>query len=157
KPESLTPEKYGMILVGSRAWSFFRHFDSPMQRKLLDAVERGMTLIVMQQDYTSGRYPLTWLGPKTPKVENCRLNTFDPGGALGMGGIFRTDDIIWQRFVAADGWEVPGNGGVAHAKRGAGDIWLIQARLMQKMHISVAAGTLWQLLRSGPAGKPIVL
>jgi hypothetical protein len=156
RPESLSPDDHGLLLIGSRAWSFHRRYDVPTQRKILDAVERGMTLVVLQQDYTSGRYPLDWLGPAKPKLENARLNVFDPGGALDLSKV-ETRDIIWQRFVPADGWEVIGNGGVAHARRGAGHIWLVQARLMQRMHVPAAAQALLQLLRSGVPGKPVVI
>src|SRR5262249_1564154 len=84
------------------------------------------------------------------------LNVFDPAGALKLEK-FETADIIWQRFTASPGWEVPGNGGIAHARRGKGEIWLVQARLMQRMHIPAAARTLLALLQSGPAGKAVVI
>ncbi|MBI3722010.1 MAG: prolyl oligopeptidase family serine peptidase, partial [Fimbriimonas ginsengisoli] len=156
KPEVLTPEDYGLLIIGSRGWNFHHNFDAATQRNVLDAVERGITLLVLQQDYTSGRYPLAWLGPELPKLENARLNIFDPAGALGLAK-FEAEDIIWQRFVPAPGWEVLGNGGMAHARRGKGEIWLVQARLMQRLHIPAAAKTLLALLRTGTAGKQVVI
>jgi hypothetical protein len=82
-PSTLSPEKHGLLVVAPRASNFFRSFDAATQRKLLDAVARGMTLLVLQQDYTSGRYPLSWL-PQPPKVETHHSDLADPGGALGL-------------------------------------------------------------------------
>ena len=154
QPAVLTPEKHGLLLLCPRAWDFHRRFDLRTQRKLLDAVERGMTLLVLQQDYTSGRYPLAWL-PSPPQVENCRERVFDPAGALGLQRV-EADAILWQRFVASPGWEIAGNGGVARREHGKGAIWLVQARFMQLMHLPDCARAMLQLLRLA-GGKPIVI
>lgn len=155
EPESLDPQKHGLLLVAQRAWNFHRSFPVEVQRKLLDAVERGMTLLVMQQDYTSGRYPLDWL-PVKPRVENFNSAEFDPAGALGLEKI-ETADILWQRFLPAPGWDVFGNGGVAHLAHGQGHVWMIQARLMQRMHVPAAARAMLKLLELGGREKPVIV
>jgi len=160
-PARLDAAKCGTLVVAPRAWQFFRAFDPLTQRKLLDAVSGGMTLLVLQQDYTSNRYPLSWL-PNPPKVENWNGDLFDPGslGAALRLEVTRAPAIITQRFVASPGapaWEVSGNGGLAHAKLGAGEIWMVQARLIQNLHLPGCARALLQLLRVGGAEKPIVL
>jgi len=154
-PDVLDPQKHGMLLLCSRAWDFHRRFELPIQRKLLQAVERGMTLLVLQQDYTSGRFPLTWL-PRPPKLENRPVARFDPDGALGLDPI-ETDQIMWQPFVPAAGWEVFGNGGVAKQVLGKGEIWMVQARLMQNMHFPECAKALVHLLKLGGVEKPAVV
>ncbi len=57
-PHSLNPAKYGTMLVTPRAASFFRGFDKATKRKLLDPVQRGETLLILQQDFANGQYPL---------------------------------------------------------------------------------------------------
>lgn len=156
RPESLSPDRYSMMVVCTRAWTTHRNFPLSVQRKIMDAVERGLPLLVLQQDYTSGRYPLAWLGPNPPVVENFASRTFDPAGSLSLPKI-ETDEILWQRFKPATGWEVLGNGGLAHAKRGKGDIWMVQARLMQRMHIPDCARALQTLLSMRGREKPLVL
>jgi cephalosporin-C deacetylase-like acetyl esterase len=154
-PRVLAPERHGLLLVASRAWDFHRSFSRAEQRKLLDAVERGMTLLVLQQDYTSGRYPLDWL-PARPVVENALSDVFDPGGALGLERIERAG-ILYQPFRPGNGWEVPGNGGLARLAHGQGSIWLCQARLVQNMHVPAAARAMRTLLELGGREKPVVV
>jgi dienelactone hydrolase len=157
-PAVLTPEKYGTLVVAPRAWNFFRSFDAPAQRKLLDAVERGMTLLVLQQDYTSGRYPLGWL-PQPPKVENFHADAINPAGALGLE-VVHAPDLLWQRFVPAGGnspWKVDGDGALVHQKLGRGEIWMVQARLTQNLFLPGCARALLKLLRSGGVDRPLVL
>jgi dienelactone hydrolase len=156
RPEVLSPDRYSMMLVCTRAWATFRDFPQPVQRKLLDAVEHGLPLVILQQDYVSGRYPLAWLGPEPPRVENFASRVFDPAGALSLPRI-ETDEILWQRFTPSDGWEVLGNGGVAHARRGKGEIWMVQARLMQRMHIPECARAIQSLVSMGGKEKPVIL
>lgn len=156
RPESLSPDHYSMMVVCTRAWTTHRNFPLSVQRKIMDAVERGLPLLVLQQDYTSGRYPLAWLGPNPPIVENFGSRLFDPDGALSLPKI-DTDEILWQRFKPAAGWEVLGNGGLAHATRGKGEIWMVQARLMQRMHIPDCARALQTLLSMRGKDKPLVL
>ncbi|MEO6709365.1 MAG: acetylxylan esterase, partial [Planctomycetota bacterium] len=155
KPESLDPGKHGALFIATRAWDFHRSFDVSQQRKILDAVRRGMKLLVLQQDYTSGRYPLDWY-PKRPKIENAPSNVFDPAGALGLEKV-ETDDVLYQPIRASEGWEVFGNGGIARCKVGEGEIWLCQARLMQRMHIPGCARNLKKLLELGGREKPTVV
>lgn len=155
RPESLDPAKHGMLLIATRAWDFHRGFDVGTQKKLLDAVARGMKLLVLQQDYASGRYPLDWFA-KRPKIESAATNVFDPAGALGLEKV-ETDAVLWQPIRASDGWEVFGNGGIARCKLGEGEIWLVQARLMQRMHIPGCARNLKKLLELGGREKPVVV
>ena len=154
-PASLSPDKHGLLVVAPRASNFFRSFDAATQRKLLDAVARGMTLLVLQQDYTSGRYPLSWL-PQPPKVENHRSDLADPGGALGLE-VIHAQDVVWQRFVATPDWKIEGDGTVAHLKIGRGELWMVNARLMQDLHVPGCARALLKLLKSGGVDKPVVL
>ena len=155
EPASLDPAKHGMILVASRAWDFHRSFDVSQQRKLLDAVKRGMKLLVLQQDYASGRYPLDWF-PKRPKIESSPTNVFDPAGALGLEKL-ECEGALYQPIRASEGWEVFGNGGIARSKYGQGEIWLCQARLMQNMFVPAAARDLKKLLELGGREKPTVV
>jgi dienelactone hydrolase len=155
RQEVLDPGRYGTLLLASRAWNFHRGFDVPTQRKLLDAVARGMTLLVLQQDYASGRYPLSWL-PNPPSVVNAPTTVFDPAGALGLEKV-ETDAVLWQPFRPTEGWEVFGNGGVAHQEYGDGHIWMVQARLLQRMHIPGCARNLKRLLEMGGREKPVVV
>ncbi|MBM4016567.1 MAG: hypothetical protein FJ293_16600, partial [Planctomycetes bacterium] len=157
-PAVLDPATFGPLVVGPRAWQTFRDFEPTLQRKLLKAVERGCTLLLLQQDYTSGRYPLSWL-PEPPKVENARLDTFDPGGALRLD-VVRAPDIVTQRFVATPGWKLHGNGAIAQQRIGQGELWLVQARLIQHLELPAAARALLTLLRHGAGGvaaRPVVL
>ncbi len=156
RPDILSPDRYSMLIIAPRAWQTFRSFPIPTQRKLLDAVERGMTLLILQQDYASGRYPLAWLGPEAPRVENFNSKVFDPNGALGLSRI-EADDILWQRFTAAPGWEVLGNGGIARAQRGKGEVWMVNARLMQRMNVPACAQAMKTLLSLRGTQKPAVL
>lgn len=153
-PATLKPEKHGVLLLAARAWAFHRGFRPSVQRKLLDPVSRGMTLLVLYQDYASGRYPLDWL-PGPPRVVAKAQEEFDPAGALGLEPV-RTRDILYQAFVPGNGWEVLGNGGIAHRKVGKGDIWMVQARLQPRMHVPPCGEDLLTLLRMGH-GKPVVL
>jgi len=155
KPEVLDREKHGPLLVCQRGWHFHRRFPASVQRKLLNAVNRGMTLIVMQQDFTSGRYPLTWL-PDPPRLENKSAAVFDPRGALNLPKI-EADGILWQTFVPTEGWEIHGNEGLVSRSFGKGKVWLLQARLMQNMHHISSANALLQLLKTGDAGKPRII
>ncbi len=154
-PTTLDPAKHGLLVVAPRAWEFFRDFDAVTQRKLLDAVARGMKLLILQQDYKSGRYPLAWL-PNPPRVEEFRTDAFDPAGALHLD-VVNAPDVLWQRFAATPGWEVPGNGGVAHQRIGKGELWMVQARLIQNLHLPSCARALLTLLRGGGVEKPVVL
>jgi len=155
QPDSLDPARHGLLLLATRAWDFHRRFYVATQRKLLDAVERGLDLLVLQQDYTSGRFPLHWF-PRTPRIVNRGLRRFDPGGALGLEPI-EADNIIWQPIEPGDGWEVFGNGGVARCRHGKGSIWLVQARLMQNMHLPACAKALVHLLGLKGKEKPVVV
>lgn len=156
QPRALRPDKHGTMLLAPRSWSFFRRFDVSVQQKLLDAVERGMTLLVLQQDYVSGRYPLAWL-PRPLRVENNpQPDVFDPAGALGLPRI-ETRDILWQRFAPSAGWEIFGNGGVAHLAHGAGHVWMINARLMQRMTHPQCARALRTLMLLNGKQKPMVV
>ena len=152
----LNPEKYGWLVVATRGEDFHRWFPKQTQRKLLPAVESGMNLLVMQQDLTSGRYPMDWL-PVKPRLANRNVSLFDPGEALGLTKI-ETRDIMWQPFEPSDGWEVFGNGGVARLRLGNGSIWMVQARLTQRMHIPDAAKNLLSLLKqAAPNGKSAII
>ncbi len=154
-PASLDPSLHGTLVIAPRAWQFFRDFDATTQRKLLDVVARGFELLVLQQDYTSNRYPLSWL-PKPPRVENARLDTFDPGAALHLD-VVRAPDIVLQRFVATPGYQLHGNGAIAQLRMGKGNVWFVQARLIQNLELPTAARALLQLLRTGGGARPVIL
>lgn len=153
QPSVLDPAKYGGMLIGTRAGAFWG-FDRTTKRKLLEPVERGMRLIILQQDFL-GRYKLDWL-PKPLKVEAAASNIFDPGQALGLEKA-RADGIMWQRFASSEGWKVFGNGGIARLKWGKGEIWVTTARLMQTMQYPAPARAFVKLLSLGGKTKPTVL
>jgi len=154
-PSVLSPSKHGCLLVSSRARNFHQGFSVPLQRKLLDPVRRGLTLIVLAQDYSAGRYTLDWL-PKPIAAEQCQETKFDPAGALGLT---RIDDreILRQRFLPSPGWEVPGNGGMAMLKWGDGRIVLVNARLLERLYIQGSAVALEALLGLTGGDKPVVV
>lgn len=153
KPEILEPARYGGLLLGTRAWRFFNGFDRATQRKLLAPIERGTRLVILQQDFN--KYKLDWL-PKPLKFESGNWGVFDPGGQLGLPKV-ETADVMWQRFLPSDGWDVFGNGGLARLKLGKGEVWVTSARLMQRMHIASAAKAFVTLLGLGGKEKPTVL
>ncbi|MEX2243260.1 MAG: prolyl oligopeptidase family serine peptidase [Fimbriimonadaceae bacterium] len=152
-PEVISKDKHGAMIIGTRGWRFFANFDNSTKRKVLEPVSKGMTLLILQQDFN--RYKLDWL-PKPLKFESGNWATFDPAGQLGLE---KTDtaDAMWQRFLPSEGWEVFGNGGVARLKHGEGSVWVVSARLMQRMHIPSAARNLVKLLSIGGKTKPTVL
>ena len=154
-PAALEPAAQGLLLISSRAWNFHRYFNVPLQRKVLDPVRRGMTLLVLAQDYAPGRYTLDWL-PRPLQVEAHRNRIFDPAGALGLVRI-EDDDILRQRFVPSPGWDVPGNGGLAQMSWGQGRIVLINARLLERLHVPACATALAAVLRLGGREKPAVV
>jgi dienelactone hydrolase len=154
-PAVLSPSTHGLLLVSSRAWNFQKDFSIPVVRKILDPVRRGMTLVVLAHDYNSGRYTLDWL-PRPLHIESRRERVFDPAGALGLSRI-EDDDILRQRFLHNPGWDVPGNGGLAILKWGEGRIVLINARLLERLHIPGCAAALAAVLRIGGPEKPVVV
>ena len=154
-PASLSPSKHGLLLVSSRAWNFHRFFTIPVERKILDPVRLGMTLVVLAQDYAPGRYALDWL-PRPLQIESRRERVFDPDGTLGLAKI-EDDDILRQRFLPSPGWDVPGNGGVAILRWGEGRIILINARLLERLHIPACAASLAAVLSLGGREKPVVV
>ncbi|MEQ1932382.1 MAG: hypothetical protein ABL962_00685, partial [Fimbriimonadaceae bacterium] len=153
-PTVLDPRRYGTLLMAPRAWRSFNGFDNATKRKVFGPVELGMKLVIMQQDYVSGRYKLDWL-PKPLAVENNpQPNLFDPAGAMGLKRI-ETDSVLWQRFKPSEGWEVFGNGGLARMKLGKGEIWMINARLMQRMTNANCARALKTLMTFCAAGNDV--
>ena len=155
KPEVLTPGKFGTLLLPTRSFEFFRYVDPATKRKILDPVERGMRLVVLQQNYGEGTpYPLDWL-PVPPNVANRASDEFDPGGALGLPKVM-APDILRQIFLPTPGWEIFGNGGVARYKLGQGEIWLMQARAFQLACQPAASKFLAAVVGLDP-GKPLVL
>ncbi|MBS1712866.1 MAG: prolyl oligopeptidase family serine peptidase [Armatimonadetes bacterium] len=155
-PKVLDPDKYGPLLLAPRAWRFFNGFDSSQKRKLLEAVSRGLDLVVLQQDFVSGRYKLDFL-PRPPRFENCPTpDVFDPSGALGMSKT-EVPGVLWQRIAPTDGWTVHGNGGVAETKIGRGRVVVVMARLMQTCAFTPSAQAIKALLRTIGGPKPVVL
>jgi dienelactone hydrolase len=154
-PALISPSKYGVLLVSSRASNFHRGFSIPVQRKILEPVRQGMTLIVLAQDYAPGRYTLDWL-PKTLNVEARQERAFDPAGLLGMTRIEDTD-IMRYRFLPSPGWDVSAGGGTAVLSLGKGRVVLIDARLLERLHVPGCAVSLEALLRETGHGKPVVV
>ena len=153
KPGAISPNKYGAMLIGTRAANFFGGFNRATKRKLLEPVSKGLTLVILQQDFNKNK--LDWL-PIPLKFEASQESTFDPGGALGLEKV-TVPGIIWQRIAKTDGWEVYGNGGIASYKLGQGQIWVTSARLMQNMHLAPAAKDFVKLLGVGGKTKPTIL
>jgi dienelactone hydrolase len=154
-PAILTPANDGLLLISSRALDFHRRFSLPLMRKVLDPVRRGMTLLVLAQDYGRGRYALDWL-PRPLQVEARNDGAFDPGGTMGLARI-EDSGILRLRFLPCPGWDVPGNGGLAILPWGRGRIVLVNARLLERLHIPGCAAELAALLRLGAPGKPVVV
>ena len=154
-PAVLSPLSHGLLLVSSRAWNFHRSFNVPTQRKILDGVRRGLTLIVLAQEYAQGRYILDWL-PRPLGLESRPDRVFDPADLLGLPKI-ADDDILRQRFLPNPGWDVPGNGGAALLRWGEGRIVLINARLLERLHIPACASVLAAVLSRGGREKPVVV
>jgi dienelactone hydrolase len=154
-PAVLSSDSHGLLLVSSGAANFHRSFNIPAERKILDGVQRGMTLVVLAQTYATGRYTLDWL-PRPLAVENVRDKVFDPAGTLGLNAI-HDEDIIRQKFVRSEGWDVPGNGGMAVTAWGKGRIILINARLLERLHVPACAEALAKILALGGRVKPVVV
>jgi len=153
KPAVLDPAKYGGMLIGSRSGQFFRSFDRATKRKLLEPVQKGLRLLILQEDFTKDK--LDFL-PKSLKIENAQSDTFDPGGQLGLEKA-TAPGMMWHRFAPSEGWEVFGNGGLARLKIGKGEVWVTTARLMQNMHYPTAAKAFVRLLSLGGKTKPTVV
>jgi dienelactone hydrolase len=154
-PAILTPADHGLLLVSSRASNFHRIFNIPTMRKVLDPVRRGLTLVVLAQDYTGGRYSLDWL-PVPLAVKSAPSASFDPKGLLKMGRVADAD-ILRQAFLPSPGWDVSADGGTAVLPLGKGRIVMINARLVERLHVPAAAVSLAALLGSGRKGKPVVV
>ncbi len=154
-PAVLSPSSHGLLLIATRASNFHRAFNIPLQRKILDPVRRGMTLVVLAQDYASGRYTLDWL-PRPLRLQAASDGIFEPAGALGLPRIGK-DDILRHRFLPSPGWSVPGNGGLAVLKWGEGRIVLLNARLVENIHIPSCASALAAVLGLGGPAKPVVV
>jgi len=152
-PKAIDPDRYGAILIGTRARNFFQRFDNATRRKLLDPVQRGMKMIILQADFAKDR--LDFL-PKRLNFENRAMNSFDPGKQLGLP-VVDAAGILYQRFLPSEGWEVFGNGGLARMKLGKGEVWVTSARLMQLMHYPSAAKAFVKLLSLGGTQKPTIL
>jgi dienelactone hydrolase len=154
--KSISPARYGTLLIAPRASNFFRSFDKATRRKVLDPVRRGMKLVILQQDFLSNRYPLDFLPTPLTVELSPTPNLFDPGGALNLPKI-ETHDILWQRFAPSKGWDVEGNGAIAHMKYGTGEIWVVAGRLMQRKTDSASAKALATILEMNGREKPLVL
>ncbi len=152
-PKTLTPDKFGAILIGSRANNFFHRFNRATQRKLLDPVERGMKLVILQEDFNKDK--LDFL-PKPLRFEGFVGNTFDPGGQLGLE-MAAAPGILNQRFLPSNGWDIYGNGALARMKFGKGEVWVTSARLMQSMVYPSAAKDFVKMLSLGGKAKPTVI
>ncbi len=154
-PAILTPDEHGLLLVSSRASNFHRIFNIPTMRKVLDPVRRGLTLVVLAQDYTGDRYSLDWL-PRPLAVRAEQSGSFDPKGLFKMSRIVDAD-ILHQVFLPSSGWKVGADGGTAVLPWGKGRIVLINARLVERLHVPAAAASLAAVLGSGRKGRPVVV
>jgi len=154
-PAILSPSTHGLLLISSRASNFHRYFNVPIQRKILDPVGRGMTLVVLAQEYAPGRYTLDWL-PRPLQIESRRERVFEPAGTFGLAKI-EDAEILRQRFLPSPGWDVPGNGGAVILKWGEGRIILINARLLERLHVPGCAASLAAVLSLGGREKPVVV
>lgn len=155
-PSVLTPEDYGLLLISSGAADFHGFYDISTRRKLLTGVRRGLTLVVLAQDYAvGGRYSLDWL-PTPLRFENRRQAVFEPAGLLCLKTV-EAPDILRQRFLPSPGWDVRGNGGLAQISLGRGQIILVQARLMDNLNVPAAMAALECLFGCGGRDKPVVV
>jgi dienelactone hydrolase len=154
-PSILTPEEHGLLVISSRARDFHRKFPVATQRKILEPVRRGMTLVVLAQDYTGDQYSPDWL-PKALNIQWRWPGFFDPAGLFGMSRIDH-EDIVRMVFLPSPGWEIAGNGAAAVLPWGEGRIAVMGARLIESRHIPGAAASLGALLASGSKDKPVVI
>ena len=153
KPEVITPQKYGAMLIGSRAWQFWSTFDRTAKRKLLEPVKLGLRLVILQEDFD--RYKLDWM-PRALRTGPVSTSIFDPAGVLGLEKV-EAHGIMLQKFLPSPGWQIYGNAGLASMKYGKGEIWVTTARLMQNMHRPDAGKAFVRLLSLGGKEKPTVL
>jgi dienelactone hydrolase len=157
-PAVLSPKDHGLLVISSLARDFFREYSIPVQRKILDPVRRGLTLVVLAQAYEAfgqSRITLDWL-PKPLEVVSKRPGVFDPAGFMKMPKI-EDPDILRYVFRPSPGWKISGNGGVASLEWGKGKIVLINARLVEHVNIPACAASLLSALTSGAKNKPVVL
>lgn len=152
-PDKFHVEKYGGMLIGTRAWGFFGRFDKGTKAKVLDLVKQGLRLVILQQDFN--KYKLDFL-PEPPAILNEPEDRFDPGGRLGLHGA-EAPGMVWQKFKGNRTWEVFGNGALARAKIGLGEVWVTSARLMQNIHLVDVAKDFVTLLSLGGHAKPTIL
>ena len=154
KPQVLTPEKFGTLLLPPRSDHFFNDTPLGIQRKLLEPVSRGMRLVILQEIFGTKDYSLKWL-PAPPRTEMRAGDEFDPGGALGLPAV-KAPGILSQIFLADArlGDFRQWRGGALQTRPGR--IWIIQARAMQMAHRPDAARLLARVLSLDPA-KPVVL
>ncbi|MBP1661009.1 MAG: gluconolactonase, partial [Candidatus Aminicenantes bacterium] len=153
-PAVLTPKKHGLLVIASQARDFFREYDIPVQRKILDPVRRGMTLVLMAQSFGQTRFALDWL-PRPLRVEAGRPGVFDPAGFMKMAKV-EDPDILRFVLQPSPGWKIAGNGGVASLEWGKGRIVVISARLIERVNVPAAAASLLAVLTSGGKNKPVV-
>ncbi len=66
-------------------------------------------------------------------------------------------DILRQVFLPSPGWDVAADGGTAVLTLGKGRIVMINARLVERLHVPAAAASLAAVLGSGRKGKPVVV
>jgi dienelactone hydrolase len=154
-PAVLSPKEHGLLLIASQAADFHRYFSIPVQRKILDPVRRGMTLVVLAQNYASNRISNEWL-PKPLRMEAKRPGVFDPAGLLRMSKV-EDPDILRYICLPSSGWDIAGNGGSASLKWGKGRIIVVNARLIERVHVPAAAASLASILSSGAKNKPVVV
>jgi dienelactone hydrolase len=154
-PGVLDPAEHGLLLVSSRASNFHRFFGVPVVRKVLDPIRRGLTLVVLAQDYLGGRYTTEWL-PRPLAVAAARPGVFEPSGFLGMLRIADAD-ILRQAFLPSPGWTIAADGGAAVLPWGKGRIVMINARLVERLHLPACARSLAAVLGSREPGKPVVI
>jgi dienelactone hydrolase len=152
-PSVIKPEKYGAILIGTRADNFFHRFNRSTMRKLLEPVSKGMPLIILQEDFSKDK--LDFL-PQPIAFRNEVANHFDGSGQFGMPNV-DAPGVMWQRLLPTRGWEVFGSGALARYPYGKGAIWVTSARLMQNMEIPSAAQAFVKLLSIGGYNKPTIV
>ncbi|MCX6561310.1 MAG: dienelactone hydrolase family protein [Candidatus Aminicenantes bacterium] len=154
-PAILSPDEHGLLLVSSHAGSLRGRFNVPVLRKLLDPVRRGMTLVVLDQEYALDRSGLDWL-PAPLRVENRRERMFDPAGFLCLPKI-EDAEILQQSFLPSSGWDIAANGAAAELTLSRGRVILLQARLLDRLQIPAASAALEIVLTSGGRDKPVVV
>ncbi len=135
--EALNRKRFSAMVLGREALAFARSSDE-VKRQVLDAVRRGLSLIIFNQDFP-GKFSYKWL-PGKIEAGDADYNEAEVVGGHrlteGLPKIIRGEKIVNDEITRAEGgWKVLTKpGGLAVYKLGEGYIIACQLRALQLNH-----------------------